>query len=221
VRSISLLIVDDHQVFADALGVLLKTERDIDLLAVAADAESALDIVRMRRPDVVLMDVDLPGMNGIAATREVLASRPATRVIVLTALMDPQVVEGAASAGAIGFVSKQRAADDLLAAIRAAADGEEVFRTQDLRALWGDRRRAEKRPGEFDLTSRELVVLQALADGLSTDEVAATLFLSPRTVQGHVQSILSKLQVRSKLGAVLYGLRQGLVRLKPIEGDST
>ena len=215
--SIRLVIVDDHQVFADALGVLLKTEHDIELLAVSPDAESALDIVRLRRPDVVLMDVDLPGMNGIAATRAVLTSSPDTRVIVLTALMDPQVVEGAAAAGAIGFVSKQRAADDLLAAIRAAADGEEVFRTQDLRALWPAGKRAGDRPGEFDLTSRELEVLQAFADGLSTDEVAATLFLSPRTVQGHVQSILAKLQVRSKLGAVLYGLRQGLVRLKPIE----
>jgi two-component system, NarL family, response regulator LiaR len=220
VSSIRLVIVDDHKVFAEALGVLLKTERDIELLAVAPDAESALDIVRLRRPDVVLMDVDLPGMNGIAATRGVLASSPETRVIVLTALMDPQVVEGAAAAGAIGFVSKQRAADDLLAAIRAAAAGEEVFRTQDLRALWGDGRQAEKRPGEFDLTSRELEVLQGLADGLSTDELAKTLFLSPRTIQGHVQSILTKLRVRSKLGAVLYGLRQGLVRLKPLASDS-
>jgi DNA-binding NarL/FixJ family response regulator len=220
VRSIRLVIVDDHKVFAEALGVLLKTERDIELLAVAPDAESALDIVRLRRPDVVLMDVDLPGMNGIAATRGVLASSPKTRVIVLTALMDPQVVEGAAAAGAIGFVSKQRAADDLLAAIRAAAAGEEVFRTQDLRVLWGDGRRAEKRPREFDLTSRELEVLQALADGLSTDELAATLFLSPRTIQGHVHGILTKLLVHSKLEAVLYGLRRGLVRLKPLESDS-
>jgi DNA-binding NarL/FixJ family response regulator len=220
VKPIRLVLVDDHKVFADALGVLLKTEGDIDMLAVAPDAESALDIVRFRRPDVVLMDVDLPGMNGIAATREILASRPETRVIVLTALMDPEVVEGAAAAGAIGFVSKQRAADDLLAAIRTAAAGEEFFRTHDLHALWKARARAGERPTFFDLTSRELEVLQALADGLSTDEVAAALFLSRRTVQGHVQSVLTKLHVRSKLEAVLYGLRQGLVRLKPLKSDS-
>ncbi|HET8768321.1 MAG TPA: response regulator transcription factor [Pedococcus sp.] len=212
---IRIVVVDDHQVFADALGVLLGTEDDLEVLAVARDAEKALIAAEELRPDVVLMDVDLPGMNGIAATRRMLQTSPGTRVIVLTALMDPEVVEGAAGAGAIGFVSKQRAADDLLGAIRAAARGEEVFRTQDLHVLWNGRVTGPERQRIFDLTSRELEVLQALADGLSTQEVASTLFLSRRTVQGHVQSILTKLQVRSKLEAVLYGLRHGLVRLKP------
>lgn len=212
---IRLVLVDDHRVFADALGVLLQIESDIELLGVAPDAETAIGIVREQRPDVVLMDVDLPGMNGIAATRELLAIHPEARVIVLTALMDPDVVEGAAAAGAIGFVSKQRAADDLLGAIRAAALGEEVFRTHDLRALWNGKVTPTERQGISELTSRELEVLQALADGLSTAEVATTLFLSRRTVQGHVQSILTKLQVRSKLEAVLFGLRHGVVRLKP------
>jgi two-component system, NarL family, response regulator LiaR len=221
VSPIRLVIVDDHRVFADALGLLLRTETDIELLAVAPDAETALDIVRQRRPDVVLMDVDLPGMNGIAATRETVATSPETRVIVLTALMDPQVVEGAAAAGAIGFVSKQRAADDVLGAIRAAASGEEVFRPQDLHALWRSGTPAGTRPRAFDLTSRELEVLQGLVDGLSTDELATSLFLSPRTVQGHVQSILTKLNVRSKLEAVLHGLRYGLVRLRHFGGGTT
>ena len=211
---IRLLVVDDHRVFAEALGMLLRTEGDIELLDVAPDAETALGIVQERRPDVVLMDVDLPGMNGIAATREIVLGRPETRVIVLTALMDPEVVEGAAAAGACGFISKQRAADDLLGAIRAAAAGEEIFRPHDLQVLWKGRTQGSERPKFFDLTSREVEVLQALADGLSTDELASTLFLSRRTVQGHVQSILTKLHVRSKLEAVLYGLRHGLVRLK-------
>jgi DNA-binding NarL/FixJ family response regulator len=212
---IRLLLVDDHRVFAEALGMLLRTEGDIEFLDVAPDAETALGIVQKRRPDVVLMDVDLPGMNGIAATREIVASRPETHVIVLTALMDPEVVEGAAAAGASGFISKQRAAEDLLGAIRTAAAGEEVFRPHDLRVLWKGQTKGAERPTLFDLTSREVEVLQALADGLSTDELASTLFLSRRTVQGHVQSILTKLHVRSKLEAVLYGLRHGLVRLKP------
>ena len=217
---IRLVVVDDHQVFADALGVLLGTEGDLEVLAVAPDAEKALIVVEELRPDIVLMDVDLPGMNGIAATRQVLETCSETRVIVLTALMDPAVVEGAAAAGAIGFVSKQRAADDLLGAIRAAARGEEVFRTYDLQALWNGKVTPLERQGISELTSRELEVLQALADGLSTNEVASTLFLSRRTVQGHVQSILTKLHVRSKLEAVLYGLRHGLVRLKPMRRDS-
>ena len=213
---IRLVVVDDHQVFADALGVLLGAEDDLEVLAVAPDAEKALIVVGELRPDVVLMDVDLPGMNGISATRHVLERCPDTRVIVLTALMDPAVVEGAAAAGAIGFVSKQRAADDLLGAIRAASRGEEVFRTNDLRALWDGKVTTAERSKISQLTSRELEILQALADGLSTDELASTLFLSRRTVQGHVQSILTKLHVRSKLEAVLYGLRHGLVRLKAL-----
>jgi DNA-binding NarL/FixJ family response regulator len=212
---IRVLLVDDHQVLADALTLLLRTQDDLDVLAVLPDAEKALRIVDEMQPDVVVMDVDLPGMNGITATRRIVAARPETRVIVLTALMDPEVVEGAAAAGAIGFVSKQRAADDLLGAIRAAARGEEVFRTSDLQRLWNGKVTAGERAGIFQLTSREIEVLQALTDGLSTNEVASSLFLSSRTVQGHVQSILTKLQVRSKLEAVLYGLRHGLVRLKP------
>ena len=209
---ISLLVVDDHRVFAEALGMLLRTEGDIELLDVAPDAETALGIVGKRRPDVVLMDVDLPGMNGIAATREIVAGRPETRVIVLTALMDPEVVEGAAAAGARGFISKQRAADDLLGAIRAAAAGEEVFRPHDLQGLWRGRTHGSERPKLFDLTSREVEILQALADGLSTDELASTLFLSRRTVQGHVQSILTKLQVHSRLEAAAFAVRHGLIR---------
>jgi DNA-binding NarL/FixJ family response regulator len=209
------VLVDDHQVLADALALLLRTQDDLEVLAIVPDAEKALRIVDETHPDVVVMDVDLPGMSGIAATRQVLKTYPGTRVIVLTALMDPVVVEEAAAAGAIGFVSKQRAADDLLGAIRAAARGEEVFRTGDLQRLWNGKVTAGERAGIFQLTSRELEVLQALADGLSTEEVASTLFLSRRTVQGHVQSILTKLQVRSKLEAVLYGLRHRLVGLKP------
>ena len=210
---IRVVLVDDHQVLADALTMLLRTQDDLDVLAVVPDAEKALRIVDEMQPDVVVMDVDLPGMNGITATRRILAAWPETRVIVLTALMDPGVVEGAVAAGAAGFVSKQRAAEELVDAIRSAAGGEDVFRPQDLHELASVS--GDTRPAHYDLTSRELQVLQALADGLSTEEVASTLFLSRRTVQGHVQSILTKLQVRSKLEAVLYGLRHGLVRLKP------
>jgi DNA-binding NarL/FixJ family response regulator len=217
---IRVVLVDDHQVLADALTLLLRTQDDVDVLAVVPDAEKALRIVDEMQPDVVVMDVDLPGMNGITATRRIVASQADTRVIVLTALMDPEVVEGAAAAGAIGFVSKQRAADDLLGAIRAGARGEEVFRTSDLQRLWNGKVTAGERAGIFQLTSREIEVLQALTDGLSTNEVASSLFLSRRTVQGHVQSILTKLQVRSKLEAVLYGLRSGLARLDRSSGRS-
>jgi NarL family two-component system response regulator LiaR len=135
------------------------------------------------------------------------------RVIVITALLDPRVLEHAAKAGAMGFVSKQRAADDLLSAVKAVAAGDIFFRPNDLRGVI---RAGGARP-EHRMTSRELEILQGLADGLSTEELASALFVSRRTVQTHVQNILGKLRARSKLEAVLYGLRHGLVRLKPLE----
>ena len=208
------LVVDDQRMFADALAVLFQSEDDIEIVGTVHDAETALECVPEQKPDIVLMDVDLPGMNGIVATRKLSESEPGVRVIVITALMDPRVVEEAARAGATGFVSKQRAADDLLRAVRVVASGDEFFRAQDLLArgpLTGPQR------PEHRMTSRELEILQSLVDGMSTDEVAAALFLSKRTVQTHVQNILSKLDVRSKLEAVLYGLRNGLVRLKPLD----
>jgi len=208
------IVVDDQRMFADALAVLFEGEDDIEIVGTVHDAESALRCVREQEPDVVLMDVDLPGMNGIAATRKLAESAPSVRVIVITALMDPRVVEEAARAGATGFVSKQRAADDLLRAVRVVASGDEFFRAQDLlaRGPLAGRQRPEHR-----MTSRELEILQALVDGMSTDEMASAFFLSKRTVQTHVQNILFKLDVRSKLEAVLYGLRHGLVRLKPLD----
>jgi two-component system response regulator DegU len=215
---IRLLIVDDHRMFADALSLLLDSEDGVRIVGISNDAESALALVDAERPDVVLMDVDLPRMNGIIATQALVDSYPDVRVIVITALMDAGVVEEAARAGATGFVSKQRAAEDLLRAVHVVAAGEEFFRLEELSRI--GRRAGATAKQEHRMTSREREILQGLADGLSTDELAAALFLSRRTVESHVQNILTKLNLRSKLEAVLYGLRHGIVLLKS-EDDRT
>jgi DNA-binding NarL/FixJ family response regulator len=211
---IRLLVVDDHRMFADALSLLFDSEDGVEIVGISNDAESALALVDAERPDVVLMDVDLPGMNGIIATQALVDSYPDVRVIVITALMDAGVAEEAARAGATGFVSKQWAAEDLRRAVHVVAAGEEFFRLEALRIGRPDG--ATPKP-EHRMTSREREILQGMADGLSTDELAAALFLSRRTVQSHVQNILTKLGLRSKLEAVLYGLRHGVVRLKNVD----
>ncbi len=211
---IRVLLVDDHQMFAEAIGMFLTTEDDIEVVGILGDANDVVDRLRTSHPDVVLMDIDLPGVDGVTATRRIVEARPETKEVLITALSDPGLVMRGVEAGASALVAKERAADDLVDVIRRTAAGEEIFPAPQLRLLT-----LVPASGETDvtvkLTQRELEVLQGLVDGMSTDELAAALFVSPRTVQGHVQSILTKLRVRSKLEAVVAGLREGLVRLDP------
>lgn len=211
---IRVLIVDDHQMFADAIGMFLSTEDDIDVVEILGDADGVVGRLPESRPDVVLMDIDLPGVDGVTATRRIVDARPETKVVLITALSDPGLLLRGIEAGASALVAKERAADDLVDVIRRTAAGEEIFPAPQLRLLSSAQGTAATRPATR-LTQREFEVLQGLVDGLSTDELAATLFVSPRTVQGHVQSILTKMRVRSKLEAVVTGLREGLVRLDP------
>jgi DNA-binding NarL/FixJ family response regulator len=205
---IRVLLVDDHRMFAEAIGMFLSTEDDIEVLEVLAGAEGVAERVRFLAPDVVLMDIDLPGVDGLIATRQVVQARPETEVVLISALSDPDLAQRGSEAGAFALVAKERAADDLVEVIRGAAGLDEVVPGPQLRLLStssGGRTRT--------LSPRELQVLQGLVDGLSTEELSAALFVSRRTVQGHVQSILTKLQVRSKLEAAVAGLREGLVHL--------
>jgi DNA-binding NarL/FixJ family response regulator len=210
---IRVVLVDDHQMFAEAIGMFLATEADIEVVEILGDANGVVERLRDTRPDVVLMDIDLPGVDGVTATRRIVEARPETKVVLITALSDPGLVMRGVQAGASALVAKERAADDLVDVIRRTAAGEEIFPTPQLRLL----SLAPASGGEtkVKLSQRELEVLQGLVDGMSTDELAAALFVSPRTVQGHVQSILTKMRVRSKLEAVVNGLRLGIVQLHP------
>jgi DNA-binding NarL/FixJ family response regulator len=184
------------------------------VLGYLADAEDVVAYTAATGPDVVLMDIDMPGIDGVTATQRVVGACPGTKVVLITALSDPALVVRGVEAGASAFVAKERAAEDLVDAIRRAANGEAVFPPEALRLIAESGDAAGNGLGP-PLTPRELEVLQGLADGLSTEELSEALFVSPRTVQGHVQSILTKLHARSKLEAVITGLRQRLVRVRP------
>jgi DNA-binding NarL/FixJ family response regulator len=209
------LVVDDHEMFSEALALLFSREPGIELVAALPAGEDAVARCREEAPDVVLMDVDLPGIDGIEATRRIRAASPGTKVVVLTAMENPSLVVSAMAAGACGYMSKTRAADDLVNVVRRAASGEIVMSDAELPIVL-DELRMGREPAVVAelalrrLTARETEILRALAGGEATGEIAEQLGISPLTVQSHVKSILAKLGVHSKIEAVTMAWRFGL-----------
>ena len=217
-RKITLLICDDHKVLTDALSMVVGLDSDLTMIAAPVHtAEEAIDIAAEHLPDVVLMDIVFKGgMSGIDATRAIKAVSPSTKVVIMTAHDDERLLVEAVEAGASGFLGKDEAAEELLSAAKAAADGEvlidPVMLTRLLHrvALEREERRDALNLLE-DLTDREKEILQLLAEGLRNDGIAAKLFISPQTVQTHIRNILGKLRVHSKLEAVAFGVRHGVI----------
>lgn len=216
---VRVLVVDDQRMFTDALEALLAGQEGLESAGVASSAEEAMDLCRRQCPDVVLMDVGLPGMDGIEGIRWLRQICSGVQVVVISALPEGDVLAKAVEVGACGFVPKTHAADELLRMVHRAAGGEMVFATGQIEASLGRLREARSGVRGTDvptvqLTSREVEILQAFADGLSTPEVSAHLFLSVHTVNHHTGSILRKLGCRSKLQAVLLALRQDIIELR-------
>jgi DNA-binding NarL/FixJ family response regulator len=216
---VKVFVVDDHRMFTDALEVLLEGEQDVKLIGRTATAEEALKELENDCPDVMLMDVDLPGMDGIEATRRVKEKCPSARVVVITAFQTRETIARAIEAGASGYIPKTRAAEDLVETIKLAASGEAVMPAEEIapvlaRLQNGRQVRSEEEMRLVQLTSREVEILQSFAEGNSVKEVAATLYISPGTVQTHTKNILAKLGVHSKLEAVTLALRHNVIRLE-------
>jgi DNA-binding NarL/FixJ family response regulator len=215
---ISVLVVDDHRMFAEAIEMLLAGHEGIEIIGAVGTGEEAVEVATAKAPNVVLMDIDLPGIDGIESTRRIKAKVPEAQVIVITAFQEPATIAAAIQAGASGYLPKTKAADELLSVIRRAADGDLILPSAQIGPILAqlqqtkrDMSEAKQRLGE--LTSRELQVLQAMADGKSTPDIARELFISPLTVQTHIKNTLWKLEVHSKLEAVTFAVRHGLVRI--------
>jgi DNA-binding NarL/FixJ family response regulator len=222
VRPIRVLLVDDHQLLTGALSQMLALERDIDIVGVAGTVAEARTMAR-ERLDVVLMDYRLPDGTGAEATRAIKSRWPTARIVMLTALNDDETILESIQAGADGYLTKDRAVEDVVSAVRAAQAGETLLPRSVImgiaqRVAAAREHGAERRHVE-PLTPRELEVLRALTEGLSTPEICERLFIAPNTLRTHVQNIMGKLRVHSKLEAVAFALRHRLV--EPPKADDT
>ena len=213
-KPIRVLLVEDHQLLADALAAMLSREPDIEVIGIAGTVAEA-KLMSRERLDVVLMDYRLPDGTGAEATRAIKARWPAARVVMVTALTDDETVLESIQAGADGYLTKDRAAEDVVQAVRAAHAGETLLPRSVIveiaRRVAAARERGDERHVFEPLTPRELEVLRALTEGLSTPEICDQLFIAPNTLRTHVQNIMGKLRVHSKLEAVAFALRHRLV----------
>lgn len=218
---IRVLFVEDHQLLADALSALLGREPDIEVVGVAGTVAQAKTMAR-HRLDVVLMDYRLPDGTGAEATRAIKARWPAARVVMVTALTDDETLLESIQAGADGYLTKDRAAEEVVHAVRAAHAGETLLPRAVIadiaRRVAAARGRGDERLLIDPLTPRELEVLRSLTEGLSTPEICERLFISPNTLRTHVQNIMGKLRVHSKLEAVAFALRFRLVEPPRADG---
>jgi DNA-binding NarL/FixJ family response regulator len=211
---IEVLIADDQSMVRSGLRLILEAESDIVVIDEAGNGREAVRLAGRNKPDVVLMDVRMPEMDGLEATRQITASDPDTKVIVLTTFDVDDYVYGALRAGASGFLLKDAGGDQLVDAIRVVASGEALIApsvTKRLIAEFAGRPEATEVKGLEDLTERELEVLAQVARGLSNAEIAEELYVSETTVKTHVSHILTKLRLRDRVQAVVVAYESGLV----------
>ena len=211
---IGVLIVDDHQVVRRGLRVLLEQEDGIEVVGECADGPSAVAAVRTLEPTVVLLDLFLPGLDGISVLGQIKQDRPATEVLMLTSSSDDEHLLAAVRAGALAYLPKTAGVDQVVASVRAAARGESVLEPRIAARLVREVREIATRRRPLDhLSPREIEVLTVLARGRSNREIARALSISEETVKAHVSSILTKLHLTDRTQAAIFGLQQRLVPL--------
>ncbi len=216
-RKISVLIVDDHPIVRQGLRTLLELQDDIHLAGEAVNGRSAVDLTARLKPDVVLMDLVMPDLDGIAATRQISALGQGTRVIALTSFVEDDKVIPAIQAGAVSFLLKDVSPEDLIDAIRAAYQGEARLHPTVMRKLMNQvaaipsqQAPAASPSPANDLTEREREVLRLVAEGLSNREIAEKLVISEKTVKTHISSLLGKLGLEDRTRLAIYAIKNGM-----------
>ena len=211
--AIRVLITDDHSVVRQGLRMFLSLDPDVEVVGEAENGEEALNMARVLHPDVVLMDLLMPVMDGIEATEAIRAELPEVEVVALTSVLEDVSVTGAVKAGAIGYLLKDTQAEELHRAIRGAAEGRVQLAPEAAAKLMREVRAPESPEA---LTQRETEVLKLLARGKANKQIARDLFVEEKTVKTHVSSILRKLGAKSRTQAALHAVRTGLVRVEDL-----
>jgi DNA-binding NarL/FixJ family response regulator len=216
---IRILLADDHIMVREGTKRILEREPDLEIVAQADDGREAVELVRSKEPDLAIVDISMPVMNGIEATKEIKRISPQTAVLVLTAYDDDEYVFAILEAGAAGYLLKNARGSELIEAVRSVHAGDSVLHPAIAKKVLYkmSRKRPPEEKSEADLlTDRELEVLRHAAQGSSNREIAAELSISPRTVQSHMANIFDKLQVGSRTEAVIVALRRDIVSLDDI-----
>ncbi len=217
-QRIRVLIVDDHAILRQALRHLLETHNEIEVVGDASSGREAVSATEKLMPDVVLMDMVMPGLNGLEATRQIRKRAPKTRVLILTGYMEDEQIISALRAGASGYVVKRSDTEELLLGIQSVYRGNTYFSSAISEGdavnqyLW-QAKNEDSKIGYDLLTSREREVLQLIAEGFSNQRIAQELFISVKTVEAHKAHIMSKLHARNRTDLIRYALRKGLVGL--------
>lgn len=216
---IRIVIADDHALVREGTAQLLTKHADIEVVAAVADGEAAVDQIARHRPDVALVDISMPGLNGIEVTRTVKAELPGVAILILTVHDEPGYIRALIEAGAAGYLLKNVGESELVEAIRAVHAGESVLdpmATHNIFQMLASGADVGKDPVELPLTDRELEVLRLAGQGRSNREIANDVGLSPRTVQTHLRNIFDKLDVASRTEAVIHALRSGWLNLEEL-----
>jgi DNA-binding NarL/FixJ family response regulator len=215
IDELSVLLVDDHDLFRTGLKNLLE-EQGVHVVGEAPNGQTALRLAAELAPDVVIMDLNMPGLSGVETTRHLTGIAPLVRVVVLTISIDDDDVMDAVMAGACGYLLKDSSIEDLIAGIRAAAAGESLISPQ-IAAKVLQRLRSQGRSEDAaetiraELSDREVEVLKLIANGKDNAQIASELFISPKTVKNHISNILMKLQIDNRIQAAVYAVRSGIV----------
>lgn len=225
-RSVKVLLVDDHVVMRQALRMLLEAQPELEVVADVENGRQAVQAVERLQPDVVLMDVVMPGLNGLEATRQIRRIAPATRVVMLSGFVDEDQLLDALRAGASGYIIKKSDISELVLAIQTVQRGNSYFSSAlsegfDLAEVLYQSKRPDQRTGADSLTPREREVLQLIAEGHTNQGIANELYISVKTVEAHKSHIMSKLHARNRTDLIRYAIRKGIVRMESVEeGES-
>ena len=215
-KKIRVIIADDHAIVREGTRRVLEAEEDIEVVGEAANGTEALDKVKRLKPNVVLMDIAMPIMGGLEATRRIRRESPEARVLILTQYDDREYVFPILEAGAVGFISKAAASSELVSGIRAVYHGHSFLSPPVAKLLVEDYQRGGERTGldpYEQLTDRERDVLKLVAEGFTTHEIADLLKVTPKTVEGHKTNLMAKLDIHNRIELVKYALRKGIISI--------